>query len=85
MGHLFKNCRFTLSTESGVTTRSSFNPVYTPIMVEVFDGQRYIPVYGRTRSSAEMSKELFKWEKDVYKRQPLPHRKRLSTRCPANP
>ncbi len=65
MGHLFKNCRFTLSTESGVTTRSSFNPVYTPIMVEVFDGQRYIPVYGRTRSSAEMSKELFKWEKNM--------------------
>ncbi|MDI9604460.1 MAG: hypothetical protein QM305_03905 [Bacteroidota bacterium] len=65
MGHLFKNCKFTLSTESGVTTRSSFNPVYTPSRVEIFDGHKYIPVYGRTRSSEEMSKELFKWEKNM--------------------
>ncbi len=65
MGHLFKNCKFTLSTESGVTTRSPFNPIYTPSRVEIFNGERYIPVYDMTRASGEMSQELFKWEKNM--------------------
>lgn len=49
MGHLFKNCKFTLSTESGVTTRSPFERIYTPSRVEIFNGHKYIPVYDLTK------------------------------------
>lgn len=65
MGRLFKNCKFTLSTESGVTTRSPFDRVYTPSRVEIFNGHKYIPVYNRTKGSAEVSQDLFKWEKNM--------------------
>ncbi len=65
MGHLFKNCKFTLSTESGVTTRSPFDRVYTPSRVEIFNGHKYIPVYNTTKGSAEVSQDLFKWEKNM--------------------
>ncbi len=65
MGHLFKNCKFTLSTESGVTTRSPFERIYTPSRVEIFNGHKYIPVYDLTKASQEMSKELFNWEKNM--------------------
>jgi len=67
MGHLFKNRRFTLSTESGVTTKSPFNYTYTPSMVEIFDGTQYVPVWGGgiTKSSGNLEKEIFSWEKNM--------------------
>ena len=67
MGHLFKNRRFTLSTESGVTTKSPFNYIYTPSMVEIFDGTQYVPVWGGgiTKSSGNLEKEIFSWEKNM--------------------
>ncbi len=66
MGHLFKNRKFTLSTESGASTQSPFNRVYTPSKIEIFDGYRYIPVYNSTlMGSGSMSYDFFKWEKNM--------------------
>jgi hypothetical protein len=65
MGHLFKNQRFTLSTESGVSTRSGMTAVYTPSKVEIFDGQKYIDTRGLKTRAEEMSKEIFSWEKNL--------------------
>jgi hypothetical protein len=65
MGHLFKNCKFTLSTESGVKTRSPFDRIYTPSRLEIFNGHQYIPVYDITKAPEQMSKEIFKWEKNL--------------------
>ena len=67
MGHLFKNRRFTLSTESGVTVKSPFNYTYTPSKVEIFDGTKYIPagVGAITKSGGNMEKEIFSWEKNL--------------------
>ena len=74
MGNLFKNQKFTLTTETGAQSRSraqayTSEPVYQPTKVEIFTGEEYVEVYNANKAAArgrkapvDFENEFFSWE-----------------------
>lgn len=74
MGNLFKNQKFTLTTETGAQSRSraqayTSEPVYQPTKVEIFTGEEYVEVYNASKAAArgrkapiDFENEFFSWE-----------------------
>ena len=76
MGNLFKDTKFSLSTETGgaqargKSNASATGPVYTPSKVEIFTGDEYVEIFNtntnkalaRGKAPTEMEKDFVSWE-----------------------
>ncbi len=72
MGNLFKNKKFTLTTETSAKSRGyskTNGSVYTPVKVEIFTGNEYVEVFNADKTTKNMRKapvgfenEFISWE-----------------------
>ena len=73
MGNMFRNQKFTLTTEAGTQSRSRAPaydnvPIYQPTKVEFFTGNEYVEVYNANKASrgrkapVGFENEFFSWE-----------------------
>lgn len=72
MGNLFKNKKFTLTTETSAKSRGyskTNGSVYTPVKVEIFTGNEYVEVFNADKATKNMRKapvgfenEFISWE-----------------------